>query len=183
MASFSTGKILLIYGIIYGIIFIGLLIFSIGVINWLRGVIKKKDFIDFSIYKFIRHPQYLGYLIWSYGVYLLTLIPIAATPFGYISFDYTFIWLLSALAIIGIALYEEILMKEKFPEKYPKYQKRTSFLIPIPKFIQSIITLPIRLLFKKELPENRKEILFLLFFYGVLIILISLLFDPFLLII
>ena len=181
-ASFSINKDLTIHNFIYGIILIGLIIFSFSVITWLQGVLKKKEITDSSIYKYSRHPQYLGYLFWSYGIYLLTLIPLKYYPRGYKYFDYTFIWFLLALIIIGIALYEEILMKDKFPEKYPEYQKKASFLIPIPKIFKSLLTLPMRLVFKRDLPENRKEILFLLFFYGSLIILISFLLDPFLIV-
>ncbi|TKJ18091.1 MAG: hypothetical protein CEE43_18745 [Promethearchaeota archaeon Loki_b32] len=180
-ASFSMNKYLFILYFSYGIILIGLVIFSFGVITWLQGVLKKKDIFDFSIYKYSRHPQYLGYLLWSYGIYLLTLIP-KSLPRGGIIFEYTFTWYLSAMIITGVALYEEILMNNKFPEKYSEYQKKVSFLIPIPKIFKSIFTMPMRLVFKKDLPENRKEILFLLVFYGLLIIFISFLLNPFLII-
>ncbi len=180
-ASFSMNKYIFIRYFSYGIILIGLVIFSYGVIAWLQGVLKKKDIFDFSIYKYSRHPQYLGYLLWSYGIYLLTLIP-KSLPRGGIIFEYTFTWYLSAMIITGVALYEEILMNNKFPEKYSEYQKKVSFLIPIPKIFKSIFTMPMRLVFKKDLPENRKEILFLLVFYGLLIIFISFLLNPFLII-
>ena len=77
----------------YGIILIGLVIFSYGLITWFQGVLEKKEINDFSIYRYSRHPQYLGYLLWSYGIYLLTLIP-KGWPYGSIHFDYTFIWFL-----------------------------------------------------------------------------------------
>ncbi|TKJ23977.1 MAG: hypothetical protein CEE43_02095 [Promethearchaeota archaeon Loki_b32] len=181
LTSFSMNKELFITYFSYGIILIGLVIFSYGVIAWLQGVLKKKDIFDFSIYKYSRHPQYLGYLLWSYGIYLLTLIP-KSLPRGGILFEYTFVWYLSALIIISVALYEEVLMNDKFPEKYAEYRKKVSFLIPMPKIFKSIFTMPMRLVFKKDLPENRKEILFLLVFYGLLIIFISFLLNPFLII-
>jgi protein-S-isoprenylcysteine O-methyltransferase Ste14 len=176
-ASFSLDKYLFVSYFCYGIILIGLMTFSYGLITWFQGVLKKKEINDFSIYKYSRHPQYLGYLIWSYGIYLLTLIP-KGWPYGSIQFEYTFIWFLSALIIIGVALYEEILMIEKFPEKFVEYRKKASFLIPMPKKLKSLFTMPIRIVFKKELPENRREILFLLAYYGLLIISISILLNP-----
>jgi len=177
-ASFSSNGDLMISYFSYGIIIIGLNILTFGVIAWLQGVIRRKEIVDFSIYKYSRHPQLLGYLLWSYGIYLLTLIP----PSGLIVrgarfFEYTFMWFLSALIIIGIALYEEIIMNHKFPEVYAEYRKKSSFLFPLPKFIKSIFTFPMRFLFKKDLPETRKEILTILSYYGILIILISLLLD------
>lgn len=179
LASFSSNADLVVRYFCYGIILIGLIIFAFGVIAWLQRVIYRKEIVDFSIYKYSRHPQFLGYLIWSYGIYLLTLIPVTVYVKGARFFEYTFVWFLSALIIIGIALYEEIIMYNKFPEKYDEYRKKTPFLIPLPNFIKIIVTAPLRLVFKKDLPKNRKEIIFLLGFYGSIIIIISLLLNPF----
>ncbi len=180
LASFSSNADLVVRYFCYGIILIGLIIFAFGVVTWLQGVIYRKEIVDFSIYKYSRHPQFLGYLIWSYGIYLLTLIPIREPIVrGARFFEYTFVWFLSALIIIGIALYEEIMMNNKFPEKYDEYRKKTPFLIPLPNFIKIIVTAPLRLGFKKDLPINRKEIIFLLAFYGSIVIIISLLLNPF----
>ncbi len=99
----------------YIFIIIGLFIFSIGVINWLQGIIEKKDIFDDIIYKYSRHPQYLGYLFWRYGVYLLS-FTLNDLIRGGIIFEYTFIWFISSMIIIGICLYEEVLMNEKYPK-------------------------------------------------------------------
>lgn len=180
LASLSPNPDLTVRYSIYGIILIGLIIFTFGVIAWFQGVIYRKEIVDFSIYKYSRHPQLLGYLTWSYGIYFLTLIPIrGAIVRGARFFEYTFVWFLSALIIIGIALYEEIMMSDKFPEKYAEYRKKTPFLIPLPNFIKIIVTSPLRFVFNKNLPENRKEITFLLVFYGSIIIIFSLLLNPF----
>ncbi|MFX1588542.1 MAG: methyltransferase family protein [Promethearchaeota archaeon] len=179
LASFSSNADLVVRYFCYGIILIGLIIFAFGVIAWLQRVIYRKEIVDFSIYKYSRHPQFLGYLIWSYGIYLLTLIPITSYAKGAKFFEYTFVWFLSALIIIGIALYEEIMMDNRFPEKYDEYRKKTPFLIPLPNFIKTIITAPLRLVFKRDLPKNRKEIIFLLAFYGSVIIIFSLLLNLF----
>ncbi|HEW93966.1 MAG TPA: hypothetical protein ENF47_04620 [Thermoprotei archaeon] len=49
----------------------GLFLFSIGVVTWLYGKLMGLNIIDFWIYRFIRHPQYLGFIIWSYGLLIL----------------------------------------------------------------------------------------------------------------
>jgi len=49
----------------------GLLIFLLGTITWFYGKSERREIIDFWIYKYSRHPQYIGFLIWSYGVMLL----------------------------------------------------------------------------------------------------------------
>ncbi|MFX1457235.1 MAG: methyltransferase family protein [Promethearchaeota archaeon] len=173
----SENPDLSIWYVSFAIILIGLFIFTMGVIAWFQGVIKRRKIVDFSIYKFSRHPQLLGYLLWSYGIYLLTLIKPSGFPKGAAIFDYTLMWLITALIIIGIALYEEILMSHKFPEQYAEYQEKASFLIPFPKIFKSALRFPIRYFFKKETPESAKEELVLLLFYGVIIILISLPFN------
>ena len=73
-------------------------------------------------------------------------------------------------------------MNDKFPEKFAEYRKKVSFLIPMPKKFKSLFTMPMRVVFNKDLPENRKEILFLLIYYGLLISFISILLNPFLII-
>ena len=51
------GMVRLIALIITGL---GLLVFSLGVTTWLYGGFKGYKIIDFWIYKYSRHPQYLG---------------------------------------------------------------------------------------------------------------------------
>jgi protein-S-isoprenylcysteine O-methyltransferase Ste14 len=75
----------------------GLLTFFMAVLAWIFGKMKRKEIIDFWIYRFSRHPQYLGFLLWSYGVMLLATF----TPFprgGYFP-EPSFPWLVSALIV------------------------------------------------------------------------------------
>ncbi|NIO37088.1 hypothetical protein GTO27_05230, partial [Candidatus Bathyarchaeota archaeon] len=44
------------------------------------GKFEKRKIYDFWIYKYSRHPQYLGFILWSYGVMLLTAL--APVPRG-----------------------------------------------------------------------------------------------------
>jgi len=55
-------------------IFLGLLIFSLGIVTWIYGKFNGFKVIDFWIYKYSKHPQYLGYLLWSCGLLLITSI-------------------------------------------------------------------------------------------------------------
>ena len=68
-------------------------------------------------------------------------------------------------------------MKQKYPDEYKSYKQRAPFMFPTPKFISKIITLPVKLLFKKEQPESGKEIAIIFFVYLVLLILLSVLFN------
>jgi len=93
--------------------------------------------------------------------------------------EFSLPWLLSALILIATALNEEIELKNRYNENYLDYQAKVPFMLPLPKIIKSILVFPIRKIFKKDLPENRKEILFIIMFYGGILILISLFFEVF----
>jgi protein-S-isoprenylcysteine O-methyltransferase Ste14 len=156
---------------------LGLAILFFGVFTWLYGKFKGFQVIDFWIYRYSRHPQYLGYVIWSYGLLINTLlrpyhdgrrIPPPSLP-----------WLISTLIIIGVALHEENKMLRTYGEKYAKYREKTPFIIPIPRKLAALINTPTRIIFKKERPENGKEIAVILLFYAIIIILLSFCF-PFL---
>jgi len=151
---------------------IGLFIFLLGTITWLYGKYQKKDVIDFWIYRYSRHPQYLGFIIWSYGVMILA----ALTPVvrGGVNPGASLPWLLSSLVIIGIALNEEIVMVKKYGQVYQEYQKHAPFMLPAGRFISSTISAPARMLFHANLPRNRAEIAIILAIYFAFLLLVSL---------
>lgn len=154
------------------VVMVGLFIFLLGTITWLYGKYQKKGVIDFWIYKYSRHPQYLGFIIWSYGVMILA----ALTPVvkGGVNPGASLPWLLSSLVIIGIALNEEIMMVKKYGQVYLEYQKRTPFMLPVGRFISSAISTPARILFHTNLPQSRMQIAVILVIYFVFLVLVSL---------
>ncbi|UCE14006.1 MAG: hypothetical protein JSV04_02220 [Candidatus Heimdallarchaeota archaeon] len=155
-------------------IFLGLFIFVFGVITWLYGKFQGKAVIDFWIYRFSRHPQYLGLILFNYGLLLFPLFfPFLTVPFP------TLPWVLLTLIIIGMAITEENTLLRECTEEYTHWRTRTPFLIPLPKGIISVILWPTRLLLRKEWPERNKEILVILLFYGLLLISLSLPLFPF----
>jgi len=154
------------------IMFAGLLVFTLGTFTWLYSKFKGIEMVDFWIYKYSRHPQYLGFLIWSYGLMLLASF-VDAPKGGYVP-PPSFPWLISALAIVGTALHEEQVMVKKHGDKYKKYRERTPFMLPLPKKLSAIITAPARMAIKKNLPENEKQIFAVVFIYFCILVLISL---------
>jgi hypothetical protein len=62
---------------------LGLIIFLLGVFTWLYGKFKGIRIIDFWIYRYSRHPQYFGFLLWSYGLTILA-STIGAPKGGYV---------------------------------------------------------------------------------------------------
>jgi protein-S-isoprenylcysteine O-methyltransferase Ste14 len=135
----------------------GLFLFTLGTITWFYGKHQGKERVDFGIYKYSRHPQYLGFIIWSYGVMLLGALSQVFAGRRYP--PVTLPWLISTLIIISVALMEEIDMKKKDGEGYLAYRATVPFLFHLPRRISSVVTTPIRILYKKDLPETGKQVL------------------------
>jgi len=155
----------------------GLFIFFLGATAWLYGRFKGVELVTFWIYRYSRHPQYLGFLLWSYGLLMLTSI-FGGPRGGYIP-PPSLPWLLLALAIISTAMMEEIAMTRRYEEEYLEYRGRTAFMIPLPRGISSLVTFPVRLVLKKEWPESKREIIYVITIYGTILVLLSLLMLPF----
>ncbi len=151
---------------------VGLLLFCIGTFTWLYGRFEKRKIFDFWIYRYSRHPQYFGFILWSYGVMLLA--SIAPYPFGGFQPQPTLPWLISTLLVVFVALKEEMSMVRRADEAYKAYRKRSSFMLPLPGFLSKIITAPNRILLRKGFPENGKEILYSFAIYLAILTLTSL---------
>jgi protein-S-isoprenylcysteine O-methyltransferase Ste14 len=152
---------------------LGLLIFILGVFAWFYARLQKKKTADFWIYRFTRHPQYLGWIVWSYGLMLRVGLrhdtalqnsnPGASLP-----------WVISTLLIVCVALSEEIQMWKKDSLVYGNYSNSTPFLFPAPGFINRLMSAPLRFILKKERPETRWDVFWTFFIYLGLIIILSL---------
>ncbi|NNG26117.1 MAG: hypothetical protein HKM87_01215, partial [Ignavibacteriaceae bacterium] len=132
----------------------------------------------FWIYRFSRHPQYLGWITWSYGL-LIYLIRNSSLVHFKLTYEVpsSLPWLLTSLVIICVSFLEEIKMRREFPKEYETYKKQAPFLFPIPRFVSKIITFPVKILFKKEQPESGKEVAIVFFVYLGILILLSLIFN------
>ncbi len=157
-------------------VILGLYIFTSGVISWFYGKYQKIDIIEFSVYKYSRHPQYLGFLIWSYGLFVHYMNQeLIIITMGKIGLEASLPWVIFALIIVGIAFLEDINLSKKHPDEYAEYRKRTPFLIKLPKTLNLIVSFPLRFILKKSFPETNKDILKVVIFYGMIIIILSLL--------
>jgi len=150
----------------------GLVVFLLGTVTWLYERFMGFKIIGFWIYRYSRHPQYLGFLLWSYGLLLLVTF-LGAPKGGYVP-PPSLPWLISALTIIGVALHEENTMAKKHSEEYVRYRGDTSFMLPLPKQLSALIVAPARVLLKKNWPENGKEVAFIIIVYGTILVLSSL---------
>jgi protein-S-isoprenylcysteine O-methyltransferase Ste14 len=151
---------------------VGLVIFILGVLTWFYARMKK-GVADFWIYRLSRHPQYLGWIVWSYGLMLRTSLrtdlvlqnsnPGASLP-----------WVLSTLIILCVALSEEIQMHRKHDRAYEGYSREVPFMFFLPGFLSAWIAAPVRFLLKKDAPKNGRDVIVIFLIYLVLVMVLSL---------
>jgi protein-S-isoprenylcysteine O-methyltransferase Ste14 len=142
--------------IVYFLLGAGLFLFVLGTLAWFVARHRGKSVADFWVYRISRHPQYLGWIVWSYGMLLaLKRVRYPKRSWG---IPASLPWLLSMMAIVGVALLEERKMKRLTGETYDEFRGRTSFLAPLPSFLRKALAAPNRWLFKKSFPERKGEI-------------------------
>jgi protein-S-isoprenylcysteine O-methyltransferase Ste14 len=151
---------------------VGLLTFCVGTLTWFYGKLEKRKILDFWIYRYSRHPQYLGFIMWSYGVMLLTTLQ--PVPFGGYQPEPSLPWLISTLLLICLALTEEITMIKQADESYLTYRRSAPFMFPLPRLLSRMFTAPNRILLKKDFPESGREVLYTFLIYSSTLILLSL---------
>jgi len=149
----------------------GILIFLLGTYAWLTARAKGEGVADIWVYRVSRHPQYLGWILWTYGAYLL--IQRMQYPRRSWGFGASLPWLISTMVIIGVAMMEELNMRKRHGEAYETYRRSAPFLFPIPHFLERLLAAPVRLLFRKDQPDQRREVAAVVGLYTVLLIGIS----------
>ncbi|MFW9966312.1 MAG: methyltransferase family protein [Candidatus Thorarchaeota archaeon] len=113
---------------ILAILGIGLLVYSIVHMRLAR----KEGLIKSGPYSLVRHPQYLGVVLFT-----LTLTTrsywIGKNTFGmsWISPELTIvIWFGTLVAYVILALVEEIHLSKRFASEYEEYRDETGFMVP-----------------------------------------------------
>ena len=150
---------------------VGLFIFFLGTMAWVSGKYMRQETVTFWIYKYSRHPQYLGYIIWSYGVMLQS--SLAPLSWGGENLGVSLPWVFSSIIVICIALKEEIDMIQRDKEAYISYRTSAPFMFSIPPSLCSIIKAPFKAVFKKNQPENSKELLGTFILYSLIVVMLS----------
>jgi len=102
----------------------------------------RKQLLRKGPYKYVRHPQYLAFIIMTFG---MTLVTFQTSPvFNLGSFNVNgyilifFIWIGEVLAYIILGKIEEIALKAKYGDKFLDYVNNVSFMIPFLKFKRNI---------------------------------------------
>lgn len=104
----------------------------------------RKGLIQEGPYKYVRHPQYLGIIIMTFGLTMICLNTSPVFPFNPELSNglmlVVSIWIVEALAYLMLAGIEDLYLKSKYNEKYLDYTKTVAFMIPflkLKKFIKN----------------------------------------------
>lgn len=97
---------------------LGLIIFTVAFIQFLTG----KQLITSGLYSIVRHPQYLGIIISTFGFTLFAIAKLI-TLISWATLVFSYIWL---------ARREEANLQEKYGEEFLTYKRRVPFIMPSP---------------------------------------------------
>lgn len=150
---------------------VGLAIFFLGVMTWVSDKLGHRALSTRGVYRLSRHPQYLGFIIWSYG--LLSLASVVEGGRGWSPPAPGLPWLIAVSIVLGVALIEEIELRRRLGVEHLRYAEQTPFIMLVPKVLSNVITYPVRILIGKEIPESRAEVAVVMFFYLLIAVITS----------
>jgi len=153
---------------------LGLFLFGLAIVAWFRAKWLRQGTAEFWVYRFSRHPQYLGWIIWSYGLLLFLTHHHEGTYFqiGWGIPD-SLPWLVSTMIIVGVALLEEVEMRRERGVEYEAYAVRTPFMFPLPSIVSKAVALPMRLVLRKRYPGRGVDVVVTVLLYLAILMLAS----------
>ena len=117
--------------------YIALLGGFIFIFSLIYQLIHRKGLIQKGPYKYVRHPQYLGIIILTFGLTMICLNTSPVFPLIHeLNNELTWvvsIWIVEALAYLMLAGIEDLYLKSKYNETYIEYTKTVAFMIPFLK--------------------------------------------------
>ena len=103
--------------------------------SFIYQLIFRKELIRKGPYKYVRHPQYLGIIIMTLGLTIISLDTSPIFPFGnefyYEKSLLVFIWLVEVIAYIILAKIEDFSLRKKYGKAFIEYENSVGFMIPI----------------------------------------------------
>jgi len=116
-------------------IFFGFLLF---VYSLLFQLTHRKQLIQTGPYKYMRHPQYLAFILMIFGMTLIVFQTdpvVEYNPFHLSDYIIIFlIWVVEASIYIILGKIEDIALKAKYGNKFLEYRNSVAFIIPILNF-------------------------------------------------
>ena len=111
---------------------LGTVVFLYSLIHLIRN--RKNGLIITGLYKYIRHPQYLGIIIMTLGLTLFclrTTSPISIVPGIMVDYSWIiFIWVAEVILYIMLGKIEDLSLKAKFEGEFLEYVEKVSFMLP-----------------------------------------------------
>lgn len=101
------------------LIFFGITLLIAGLVQIVVAKIRGTGLVKKGLYAWVRHPQYLGIIIWIFGDVLYGLRPI----------DFI-LWTTLAFLYLLLAESEERTLVKEYGEEYLVYQKQVPFILP-----------------------------------------------------
>ena len=126
----------------------GFLFFLIALTSML---IKRGGLLTSGLYGKVRHPQYLGFIVMTWGISAVSAIWVF--KYSWLSLSH---WVAISLAYVVLGFLEEKYLLKKYPQEYKEYKEKVPFLFPVPhprKIPQPIFDLGIIILFSFVLQE------------------------------
>jgi len=158
----------------YLVMGLGLFIFVAGMLAWFTTHLQGRGTADFWLYRFSRHPQYVGWIMWTYGLTLYWIHEGEGAHFR-ISWGIpdSSPWVVATMVIVGVAMLEEIRMRRDQGAAYEAYRDKTPFLVPLPRVVGAVIAAPMRLILRKEWPERGRDVAVVVVLYTAMVFLVS----------
>ncbi|MFX1478009.1 MAG: methyltransferase family protein [Promethearchaeota archaeon] len=115
--------------VLFGILFY---IFSL-----MYQIVHRKQLIQTGPYKFVRHPQYLAFIIITFGFTVISFqtSPVFNINIGDLNSDMIllYIWIVEVTAYIVLAKVEEFALKARYGQEFLDYKSNVPFMIPFVK--------------------------------------------------
>jgi len=119
-----------------------IIISFLGGILFVRSIIyqmnNRNKLLRSGPYRFIRHPQYLGIIISTFSLTMISLDTDPVFPFPVQSLFsqniLIWIWIAEVFAYITLAKIEEMDLKKKFESDFVIYKNSTGFILPFLKY-------------------------------------------------
>jgi protein-S-isoprenylcysteine O-methyltransferase Ste14 len=155
----------------YAAIAAGLMIFVIATLIWFTSRTRNQDLADSWLYRYSRHPQYLGWILWTYGIMLLAAQ--APVPMGGSNPGASLPWIISTLVVVCVALNEESHMRRRLGSEYETYRTATPFLFPLPGAIRRVMRAPLRWVTRTRYPDSGRQLVAVFLVYLLLTMALS----------
>ena len=64
-------------------------------------------------------------------------------------------------------------MTRRHGERYERYRRETPFMLPLPKIVSKFLSASTKMILHKDMPADRREVVYVVLFYGAMLVLLS----------